>query len=194
VSKIVPGRAPIASEVGRTDESGLVHRPSLKDTARLFEGPLGIRSLSLTGLFVLACFYTLYFARDFFLPVMLAIVFMFVLTPLTRMLKKVRVPEALGAAIVIAAVMGCAGFLAFELSGPLTEWLEKAPEIGAKLEAKAQPLRKYFAKVSNTSEQVEKLKATAAATKDAPRQVELKKPSLLDDVLSGTLKLYLACW
>ena len=37
-------------------------RPTLDDTARLFNGPLGVRSLSLTGLFLLACFYTLYFA------------------------------------------------------------------------------------------------------------------------------------
>lgn len=176
-------------EADQTKIGGSVHKPNIEDTARLFEGPLGIRSISLTGLFILACFYTLYFARDFFLPVMLAIVFMFLFTPLIRMLKKARVPEPLGAAIVIVTVSICAGLLAFELSGPFTEWLEKAPEIGAKLQAKAQPLRKYFAKVSNTSEQVEKLTTTAVATKDAPRQVELKKTSLLDNVLSGTSKL-----
>jgi predicted PurR-regulated permease PerM len=120
---------------------------------------------------------------------MLAVVLMFLLTPIVRTLKRVRVPEALGSAIVIAGMLTLAGFLAFELSGPLTEWLEKAPEIGAKLQEKAQPLKKYFAKVSNTSEQVEKLTTTAVATKDAPRQVELKKASLLDNVLSGTSKL-----
>lgn len=43
--------------------------PTLKDTARLFGGPLGIRSLSLTGLFILACFYTLYFASAVLFPV-----------------------------------------------------------------------------------------------------------------------------
>lgn len=181
--------APNVPKTGPVKEGDSVHRPNIEDTARLFEGPLGIRSISLTGLFVLACFYTLYFARDFFLPVMLAIVFMFLLTPLIRILKRVRVPEALGAAIVIIAVSACAGLLAYELSGPFTEWLEKAPEIGAKLQAKAQPLKKYFAKVSNTSEQVEKLTTTAIATKDSPRQVELKKTSLLGTVLSGTSKL-----
>jgi hypothetical protein len=61
--------------------------PILGDTAWLFEGPLGIRSISLTGLFILGCFYTLYFARAFFLPVTLAIVFMFLLAPLVRALK-----------------------------------------------------------------------------------------------------------
>jgi predicted PurR-regulated permease PerM len=166
-----------------------IHRPSLEDTARLFEGPLGIRSLSLSGLFVLACFYTLYLAREFFLPVTLAVVLMFLLTPLIRVLKRVRIPEAMGAAIVILAVSVVAGFLAFELSSPLAEWLDKAPEIGAKLQAKAQPLKRYFTKVSNTSEQVERLTSTSVATKDSSRQVELKKTSLLDNVLSGTSKV-----
>jgi predicted PurR-regulated permease PerM len=173
----------------RAASGGSIHRPSLEDTARLFEGPLGIRSISLSGLFVLACFYTLYLAREFFLPVMLAVVLMFLLTPPIRLLKRIRVPEAIGAAIVIVAVVACAGFLAFELSGPFTEWLEKVPEVGAKPQAKAKPVKKYFSKVSNSSQQVEKLTATAVATKDAPRQVELKKTSLLDNVLSGTSKL-----
>ena len=185
----MPAHGSTSPDADRIDAIDSVHRPSLDDTARLFEGPLGIRSISLTGLFVLACFYTLYFARDFFLPVMLAIVFMFLLTPLIRMLKRLRVPEALGSAIVIVAVAACVGLLVFELSAPLTEWLEKAPEIGAKLQAKAQPLTKYFAKVANTGEQVEKLTTTAVATKNTPRQVELKKTSFLDNVLSGTSKL-----
>lgn len=185
----MPRQPPNAPVTDLTEEGASVHRPSLEDTARLFEGPLGIRSISLTGLFILACFYTLYFARDFFLPVMLAVVFMFLLTPVIRILKRLRVPEALGAAIVIVTVSLCAGVLAFELSGPLAQWLEKAPEIGAKLQAKAQPLRKYFAKVSNTSEQVEKLTMAAIASKEGPRQVELKRSSLLDNVLSGTSKL-----
>jgi hypothetical protein len=46
-------------------DSSSAHKLTLADMARVFEGPLGIRSISLTGLFILACFYTLYFARNF---------------------------------------------------------------------------------------------------------------------------------
>ena len=95
-----------------------VTKPSLNDTAALFEGPLGIRSLSLTGLFVLACFYTLYFARDFFLPVMLAIVFNFLLAPLVRHLRKWKVPAALGSAIVIGVAFVNGGRVGFFLCPP----------------------------------------------------------------------------
>jgi predicted PurR-regulated permease PerM len=163
--------------------------PSLDDTARLFSGPLGIRSISLTGLFLLACFYTLYFARDFFLPVLLALVFNFLFAPMIRTCKRFRVPEALSAAVVIAAALGLFGFLGFELSGPLTEWLEKAPETGVQLQKRIQPLKRYFDKASALSEQIEKLTTTKAENERAPQRVELKRESLLDALFSGTSKL-----
>jgi predicted PurR-regulated permease PerM len=172
-----------------TESTSPEKRPSLEDTAQLFQGPLGIRSLSLTGLFLLACFYTLYFARDFFLPVILAVVLNFLLAPVVRTLKQFRVPEAASSAMVILAVFTVLGFLAFELSGPLAEWLEKAPETGAQLQKKFQPLRKYFEKASATSEQVEKLTSAQAENGKAPQRVELKKASLLDTLFSGTSKL-----
>jgi predicted PurR-regulated permease PerM len=68
-------------------------KPNLEETARLLDGPMGIRSIALTGLFIFACFYTLYFAREFFLPIIIAIVFMFPLNPVVRALKKIRIPE-----------------------------------------------------------------------------------------------------
>src|SRR3984893_9432543 len=64
-----------------------------------------IRSFSITGLFVLAFFYTLYFAADFVLPVALALLMSLLLLPLVEFLnKKARIPEAFGSALAIAAL------------------------------------------------------------------------------------------
>jgi predicted PurR-regulated permease PerM len=166
-------------------------KPNLNDTARLFDGPLGIRSLSLTGLFVLACFYTVYLARDFFLPVMLAIVFNFLLAPLVRLLRRYRIPDALGAALVVGVGLLLIGFLAFQLSGPFADWLEKVPETGAKIQAKAQPVRAILNRLSGVNEQVEKLIQTNPRRGNAPQTVELKRASLLDVLFSGTTKIVL---
>ena len=57
------------------------------------QGPFGIRSLALTGLFILAAFYTLYFGRAFFLPIVLALLLNFLLSPVVRGLKKLRIPN-----------------------------------------------------------------------------------------------------
>ncbi len=161
----------------------------MEDTARLFQGPFGVRSLALSGLFILACFYTLYLARNFFLPVVLAMVLNFLLAPLVRACKRFRIPEALSSALVIAGMFAIVGGLAYKLSGPLAEWIEKAPELGTKLQAKMQPLRKPVEKVSNVGEQLEKLTSIKSGDQNGSQPVELKHGSLLDSLFSGTSKL-----
>ena len=54
------------------------------------------QSFALTGLFLLALFYTLYFGRAFFLPIVLALLLNFLLSPVVRGLKKIHIPEAAG--------------------------------------------------------------------------------------------------
>ena len=49
-----------------------VERPDLRKTEEALFDRIEIRSLSITGLFILALFYTLYFAQAFFLPIVLA--------------------------------------------------------------------------------------------------------------------------
>jgi predicted PurR-regulated permease PerM len=171
-----------------TEVSNPAAHPTLEDTARLFQGPFGIRSIALTGLFILACFYTLYVARNFFLPVVLAIVFNFLLAPVVRSLKRFRVPEALSSAVVIVAVFAAFGVLAYELSGPLADWLEKAPELGSQLQAKMQPLRKPMEKLVNVGDQIEKLTNMNSSTAKTPQRVELKQGSILDALFRGTSK------
>jgi len=171
------------------EASNPAHRATLDDTARLFQGPFGVRSIALSGLFILACFYTLYFARDFFLPVVLAIVFNFLLAPVVRALKRFRIPEALSSAVVTIGMFAIVGVLAYELSGPLADWLEKAPELGTQLQAKMQPLRKPVEKVSNVGDQLEKLTNMKSASQKVPQRVELNQGSLLDTLFRGTSKL-----
>lgn len=161
-------------------------KPDLEDTVRLFSGPLGIRSIALTGLFIFACFYTLYFAREFFLPIVLAIVFMFLLNPLVRMLKRIRIPEFVGAALVIVALFTLIGFVGYKLSGPLTEWLQKAPEIGQKLQDGIRSFKKPVEQVSKAGEQVEKLTSISPEGQKPPPKVELKQPGVLDGLFSRT--------
>ena len=157
------------------EESSPGKRPSLEDTAQLFPGSFGIRSLALTGLFLLACFYTLYFARDFLLPVVLALVLNFLLAPAVRFGKRFHLPEAGSAALVLVCLFGGVGLLAYELSSRLAEWLERVPEIGAKLQAKVQPLRKPIEKISKASDQIEGLANIKATNQKTPQRVELKR-------------------
>src|SRR5918992_130430 len=86
---------------------------------------LDIRSLSLTGLFVLAIFYTLYFARDFILPILLAWILSSLLAPIVRLFKRVRIPEPLSALFIILALLGTLSLGVYRLSEPAGEWIQK---------------------------------------------------------------------
>lgn len=167
-------------------ENGPAKQPDLTETARLFEGSMGIRSIALTGLFIFACFYTLYFAREFFLPVVLAIVFMFLLNPVVRALKRMHIPEFIGAALVIVGLFAFVGLIGYQLSGPLTEWLQKAPDIGQKLQNGIRNVKKPVEQVSKAGEQVQKLTSISPEGQKPPQRVEIKQPGLLDGLFSRT--------
>ncbi len=166
---------------------------TLQDTARLFEGPLGIRSLALTGLFILALFYTLYFARDIFLPVILAILLNFLLAPLVRGLTRIHIPEPVGAGVVLIVVLASITILGWQLSGPISEWVDRAPEIMDKLSGQIEKWRRPVDKVTKVTEQVENMAGNATAqgkpgTSKQP-QVTIKQTSLVQVLFNRTWNL-----
>lgn len=138
---------------------------------------LTLRSVTLTGLLVLACFYTLYFAREFFLPVTLAFVFHFLLWPVVRGLAKLHIPEFLGALLVIFALLAGLAMIAWEMSGPVSTWIERAPALIDRLKHGLQDLRKPVEQVTQATEQVRAM--TQSETKGRqPMQVALKAPGV----------------
>jgi predicted PurR-regulated permease PerM len=141
------------------------------------------RSVAITGLFILAFFYTLYFTRDFILPIVLALLLTFLLRPVVRVLKKIKIPEVVGAALVLIVLLGVAGYGTVRVSIPAAEWMYKAPERLRKIELQVQPLRKLLDEASKAAEELKKIATTG--TKDAV-EVEIKRPGFTDAVLTGT--------
>src|SRR5205809_5818176 len=98
--------------------------PNLRRTAEYFQGPLDIRSLGITVLAVLAIFYTVYVARGFLQPIVLAVLLKFVLHPVVRFVKRrLHLPEGLGAALVVLALIGSVAGAVYGLSGPAADWM-----------------------------------------------------------------------
>lgn len=131
------------------------------DWSGLLGEVFAVRSLPLTGLFVLACFYTLYAARSFFLPVVLAVLLSFLLSPLVRGLKRLRIPGPLGAGIVLLALLGGVGFGIYELAGPAYQWVETAPQSLRQIERKIRDLKKPVQTMSRATEQMAKIAQVA---------------------------------
>ena len=91
------------------EQGGAVEEPDLNKLGEALRDRVEIRSIAITGLFVLAVFYTLYFARAFFLPIVLAVLLDFLLSPIIRTLKRARIPEPLGAALLMLTLLGALG-------------------------------------------------------------------------------------
>ena len=142
-----------------------------------------VRSVALTGLFILAVFYTLYLGRSFFVPLVLAVLLSFLFSPLVRRLKRARIPESISAAVVLVALVGTVGYSAYWLSGPASDWIARAPESVQRVESKLRKLRRPVEQVSRAAEQVEKV--AGGARSDAVK-VEIQGQTLSSALFGGT--------
>src|SRR5512133_101066 len=74
--------------------------PDIERTAQAVAGPRG-RSIEVTILTSLALLYTLYFAREFLVPIVFALLLNFLLSPLVRRMVRWHVKPPLSAALVV---------------------------------------------------------------------------------------------
>jgi predicted PurR-regulated permease PerM len=130
--------------------------PDIHKLGASLQGPAG-RSTALTGLFVLASFYTLYFCRSLLLPLVLALLLALLLSPVVRGLKKLHIPEPLGAGLVLLALLGSVGFGIYQLSGPASDWMQRAPQSLRAAEVKLRDLKRSVQKLGRATEQVERI-------------------------------------
>jgi predicted PurR-regulated permease PerM len=84
----------------------------------LLQRPFDIRSIALTGLFILAVFYTIYFMRAILLPLVLALPLSYLLRPIVRSLARLKIAPAFGAAIVLATLIATICYGIFSLATP----------------------------------------------------------------------------
>jgi len=176
------------------DTEAVSRPPDIAATTEALEQNSGAwTSFVLTALLVLACFYTLYLAKAFLAPVVLAVVFNSLLSPFVRALKRVHIPEALGAAVVMLAGLGLASSVIYELSGSVSDWVGRAPQILGKVSTGLQRWKAPVERVTQAGEQVSKITQVTAPAPSAkqPPQVEVRQPGIFEGIVSKTRDLVL---
>jgi predicted PurR-regulated permease PerM len=158
--------------------------PDIGRVGTVLRDRVEITSLAITGMFVLAFFYTLYFARAFFVPVIFALMLDFLLSPLVRTLKRVRVPEPVGALVVLLGLVAALAATSYWLADPVRDWLVKAPATFAKTKEQLQQLRRPVEQVTETAEKVEEATETPKST--GATEVVVKGPSLSERLFGTT--------
>ena len=138
----------------------------------------------LIGLFVLASLYTLYFAHAVLIPVVLAVMLSWILSPAVRSLKRrLHLPAPWGAALVIGVLVATMGYGVGSLTQPAKKWGDKAPGMLREVEIKLRHIRES---VKEVSEITEKAGQITGQNGSGQGKVAVVQPSLFSRTLTAT--------
>jgi len=132
--------------------------------------------MATVGIFILLLGACLYFARAVLLPVVAAMVIGTTLAPLVKAAARYRASPWLTAGIIAVLLVAGVGTAATFLAKPVTDWVARAPEIGAVLREKLYVLERPFAAVRELQEAL--LPLPGAAVTVGPSQLGIVTPVL----------------
>lgn len=155
----LPMPAPVfGPRVAPADAAETVAEPTPADRHR------AITAAALALIAGLAFLYTLYLARQVVLPVIIAILLSFLLRGPVRWLKKHKVKEPLGAALVVFGGLIIAVFCLTLLTGPATSWVARAPAAIENVERKVRTVVRPLLRFEATAARVEQIASGAQPT------------------------------
>jgi predicted PurR-regulated permease PerM len=138
----------------------------------LLHMPVDVRSLALIILTVLASIYALHWAQAILVPILLGVMFSYALTPVVDTLQRWHVPRAIGASVVLGAIVLVICWGGWRLSDDATALIENLPQVAQKLrhavEKKAgQPTASPIEKVQQAANELEQAAHQAASDASA---------------------------
>ena len=161
----------LRNEVDDNGEADQVTSRARLRMADLLQQPFDVRSVALTGLFILAAFYTIYFLRAVLLPIVLAWLLSYLLRPIVRTLSRIKIPPLLGAALILLALLSIVTLGVSALAVPASGWLAKAPSGLQELQHKLMPMKRSIAQMAKAGGEIEKL-ATPNSSSTAAVEVQ----------------------
>lgn len=137
------------------------------------------------GLFLFAAVYALYFAREFFMPVILAFLLALTLTPLVRALRRRGVPEPLSATFLVFLTVCAISLAGYAMSGPVVDLVNSAPRIGQQMADKFEPLRQPLERLMAVTSQVDKV--ADPAQEPGVQKVVVAQPGIISQAAGNVL-------
>lgn len=157
-------------------------QPDLSRLGHLLRGRMGLLTTAATGLFILAVFYTLYVGKEFFLPVVIALLLDRLLSPVVKALRRINVPSSVGAVLVLAVLIGGTAAAVYNLSYPAAQWVERAPE---NIRVAERKLRAVIAPVEHMQAVAREVQEAARGGTAGAQQetISVERPSLAETVV-----------
>ncbi|MDO5613094.1 MAG: AI-2E family transporter [Paracoccus sp. (in: a-proteobacteria)] len=117
--------------------------------------PRSVANWAVIGIFLIMAFSAVAAARDFLMPVTLALLLFFVFTPLRRFAQRRGIPDGITAAVVTLGILATVIVLAYAASGPINRAAENLPTISDRLEQKFESVQESFRKVQEAAERID---------------------------------------
>lgn len=123
----------------------------------LLHMPVDVRSVSLGVLAAMGGVFMLHWAREVFIPVLIALTFSYALAPLVNRLQRWYLPRALAASLVMLGLIAALGGTVYTLRDDAATFVEGLPEVAQKLR---RTVRAHRSPRDSTIEKVQKAAAT----------------------------------
>jgi len=148
------------------DETGIEKPNEIADGSDRPPIRARISSFSITGLFVLAVCYTLYYAQAILMPITAAVILTLLLQPVVRFLARAKVPEPIAAGVVVVAFFFAFTVGIYFLSDPAAKWMSQMPDVVSRVQEKVKAPMKQ---IKDAKKEIENMvEETPAESKDAP--------------------------
>ncbi len=132
----------------------------------------------------LAIFYTLYFARAILLPITLALMGSVMLKPLTKRLGAGGLPGVASASLIFLVLTAATIFATMWLSGPVSNWLERAPQSFARAGQRVKTFVKPLAQIKAAQKKVDEL--TKLPGDERTETVRVEQPTIASETINAT--------
>ncbi len=141
-------------------------------------------TMLMVGVFLILLTAALRLAAALLFPIAVAGLMMLLLDPPVRALRKLGLPTALGAGLMVFGTLALTVAGGALLAGPASDWIETTP---VKLVQVQTKLRKMLRPIQETARKVDQ--ATQTSTQTTPPTVQIKSPGLLQRLSVSTASI-----
>jgi len=157
-----------------------------------------VRSAALTTLAIIAVVLLLQYAQAMIIPIVLGILISYALDPIVSSMARAHVPRALGAALLLTAIVGASGWLLYGLRSEAAAIVDELPRAARRLrttlEAGPKPTTNAIHQMQKAAHELEKAADAAAPPPAEPsgvQRVQVEPPpfDITDYLLWGSISL-----
>lgn len=112
---------------------------------------------AVVGIFLMLLVAGMAYARAFLMPVVLGVLLHLVFTPVRRRMERWGLGSGVAASLIVGTLLLTLFFGVFSLSGPVGQWVERAPMIGFEVREKLGDILEATEGVQEAAEQVDDL-------------------------------------